>query len=136
MSALDRQVGGNHYKNMSIQPWHALRVWLGDEGFRAYLLGTAIAYLARANTTGVEGKGGDTDVGKAIHTLEAMLEVPQRVSAAQAETEDTLRDALERRGMGFRAWRADPVTGEFEPFEGELPEDARGIVESILRGLE
>lgn len=66
----DRQVGGDHYRTLRIQPWDAMEAWLTPEEFRGYLRGTAIAYLARA------GRKGDAreDVAKAVHTLERLLE--------------------------------------------------------------
>ncbi len=69
-SLRDRQVGGDHYRTMCVQPWDALEAWLTHEEFRGYLRGTAIAYLARA------GRKGDAreDVAKAVHTLERLLE--------------------------------------------------------------
>lgn len=70
-SVLGTQVGGNHYKKMGhYQPWEVLKQWLSPEEFRGYMKGTAIAYLARE-----QEKGKDTDVGKAAHTLEALLEM-------------------------------------------------------------
>ena len=69
------QVGGDHYKKQPIQPWEALEAWLTPEQFQGFLLGSAIAYLARYNTQGVAGKGGITDVKKAKHYLEKIIEV-------------------------------------------------------------
>lgn len=71
MSANDKQVGGTHYKDMEVQPWEALEAWLTPEQFEGYLLGTAMAYLARA------GKKGPAlqDVKKSIHTLEKYVEI-------------------------------------------------------------
>jgi len=43
--------------------------------FRGFLLGSAIAYLARVNTKGVEGKGGVQDVKKARHYLDKIIEL-------------------------------------------------------------
>jgi hypothetical protein len=47
------------------------------EQMQGYLLGTAIAYLARTNAS-AEGRGGITDVKKAIHTLQYMVELAER----------------------------------------------------------
>lgn len=68
------QIGGSHYKDMDVQPWQALASWLSADQFQAYLLGTAIAYLARVNSS-APGKGGRQDVEKAVHTLQKLLEV-------------------------------------------------------------
>lgn len=76
MSALDTQEGGDHYKRMGVQPWEAFEAWLTLEQHQGYLLGTAIAYLARFNSEGV-GKGGIIDVKKAIHCLQRMVEISE-----------------------------------------------------------
>jgi hypothetical protein len=73
-SALQTQQGGTHYKDMTLQPWEAIDAWLTHEQHMGYLLGTAMAYLARYNAEGV-GKGGIQDVKKAVHTLQRMIEV-------------------------------------------------------------
>ncbi len=74
MTASSRQVAGTHYQTMPVQPWDALEAWLTPEQMRGYLLGTAIAYLARYNAQ-AEGKGGIQDVEKAVHVLEKLVEV-------------------------------------------------------------
>lgn len=72
-SALDTQHGGDHYKGLGdYQPWQVLKAWLSEEEFRGYMKGTAIAYLARE-----AAKGGDLDVSKATHTLQAFLEMKE-----------------------------------------------------------
>ena len=54
------------------------------------MLGTAIAYIARVNAQGA-GKGGDSDIAKALHTLEFYTE-----STAQAEkTTDPPEELME-----------------------------------------
>ncbi len=71
MSAKDTQVGDDHYKKLGdYQPWEVLKHWLTPEEFRGYMKGTAIAYLARER-----GKGGDTDIEKAEHTLAGLREL-------------------------------------------------------------
>ena len=55
------QVGGNHYKSLTVQPWDAMESWLTPEEFRGFLKGNAIKYLART-------KNAD-DVLKAQHYL-------------------------------------------------------------------
>jgi len=72
-SALDTQHGGDHYKKLGdYQPWQVLKAWLTEEEFRGYMKGTAIAYLAREAE-----KGGDLDINKATHTLQAFLEMKE-----------------------------------------------------------
>lgn len=65
-----KQIGGDHYMNMGIQPWKAMECWMTPEEFRGFLKGNAIKYLARSNT-----KGGAMDVRKAGHYIEKLTEV-------------------------------------------------------------
>jgi hypothetical protein len=66
----DLQVGGDHYKNMGVQPWKAMECWMTPEEFRGFLKGNAIKYLARSNA-----KGGAEDVKKAGHYISKLTEV-------------------------------------------------------------
>lgn len=66
----DLQVGGDHYKNMGIQPWKAMESWMTPAEFQGFLKGNAIKYLARSNA-----KGGAVDVKKAGHYIEKLVEV-------------------------------------------------------------
>jgi len=74
MAAIDTQIGGDHYKKLGqYQPWEVLKAWLTPEEFRGYMKGTVIAYLARERD-----KGGDQDIAKSAHTLEALVEYLER----------------------------------------------------------
>lgn len=64
------QIGGTHYAKHAIQPWDAMREWLGQEGFEAYLRGNIVKYIAR-----YPDKGGIEDVRKARHYLDKLIEV-------------------------------------------------------------
>lgn len=66
----DLQIGGDHYKNMGIQPWKAMESWMSPEEFRGFLKGNSIKYLARCNA-----KGGVEDVKKARHYIDKLVEV-------------------------------------------------------------
>jgi len=66
----DLQVGGDHYKNMGVQPWKAMESWMSPEEFRGFLKGNSIKYLARCNS-----KGGVEDVKKARHYIDKLVEV-------------------------------------------------------------
>jgi hypothetical protein len=70
-SANDHQVAGSHYRQGKIQPWDAMQDWMSEEGFRSFLLGNALKYIARA------GKKGEykEDIQKAHHYLEKLLEI-------------------------------------------------------------
>lgn len=62
-----RQVGGTHYKTLSVEPWDAMQAWMTEEEFSGYLKGNVIKYLART-------KGND-DLEKADHYMQKLLEV-------------------------------------------------------------
>lgn len=70
MSQDQRQVGGDHYRAMAIQPWAAMAAWMSVEEFRGFLRGNAIKYLARCNA-----KGGVEDLRKARHYLDKLIEM-------------------------------------------------------------
>ena len=69
-----RNKGPAHYTGLAIQPWEAMESWMTKEQFQGFLLGSAVAYLARFNAEAPE-KGGREDVAKAHHYLEKLLSV-------------------------------------------------------------
>lgn len=69
-----RQVGGEHYVSLAVQPWDAIEAWLTPEAFQGFLHGNAIKYLARANK-----KGGVEDLRKAAHYIEKLIAVMVKV---------------------------------------------------------
>lgn len=75
--ANSRQVNGDHYRKLAIQPWDALAAWMTKEQFQGFLLGSAIAYLGRFNASS-PGKGGIVDVEKARHYLDKLIEFSKR----------------------------------------------------------
>jgi hypothetical protein len=79
------QVGGSHYKALAVEPWAAMAAWMTPPQFQGFLLGSAIAYLARVNTEGVTGKGGVQDVKKAAHYCQKLAEVMEAQSAADSK---------------------------------------------------
>ena len=64
MKSLNKQVGGDHYKKMLIQPAEFI-----NKNKLLFAEGNAIKYICRHNH-----KGGEEDVKKAIHYLEMILE--------------------------------------------------------------
>lgn len=46
--AIERQVGGEHYKLMMVEPIEVMRYVLTPEEYRGYLKGCAIKYAMRA----------------------------------------------------------------------------------------
>ena len=49
-SSHDIQIGGDHYKSMAVEPWHAMKAWLTPEEYVGFLRGNIIKYHARANS--------------------------------------------------------------------------------------
>ena len=60
-----KQVGGDHYRSLEIQPWDAMECWLTKEEFRGFLKGNVIKYMARH-------KNPEYDLKKAQHYLEKL----------------------------------------------------------------
>lgn len=67
-----RQIGGDHYKKLNVEPWAAMEAWLTHEEFVGFLKGNIIKYIARANT-GKEDH--DTMIAKAEHYQQKLKEV-------------------------------------------------------------
>lgn len=65
MTALDKQEGGGHYKNMAIQPVEYITA-----NNMPYLEGNVIKYVSRHTN-----KNGEEDIKKAIHYLEMILQL-------------------------------------------------------------
>jgi hypothetical protein len=65
MSASDRQVGGDHYKDLEIQPFEFI-----ERNGLGYGVGNVIKYLCR-----YKSKGGIEDLQKASHYLDLLIEI-------------------------------------------------------------
>ena len=65
-----RQVSGNHYKDMPIQPWAVMESVLTKEEFIGFLKGNIIKYSMRAGR-----KEGSDDAGKAQHYQQKLKEI-------------------------------------------------------------
>ena len=74
-TANDRQVGGDHYHQIGIQPWAVMESVLSREEFIGYLKGNIIKYGMRAGR-----KEGTDDAAKAWH-YKQKLEEFQRYDA-------------------------------------------------------
>jgi hypothetical protein len=72
-SANDMQVDGNHYKEMSIQPWDVMESVLTTEEFVGFLKGNIIKYAMR------DGKkfGSVKDAAKAKHYQAKLAEMEE-----------------------------------------------------------
>ena len=64
MSASDEQIGGNHYKDMVIQPFEFI-----EKNNLGYGVGNVIKYLCR-----YKRKGGIEDLKKARHYLDLLID--------------------------------------------------------------
>lgn len=64
-SALDTQTGGNHYKDLAIQP-----IEYNTKNNLSFSQGNVIKYVTR-----YKNKNGAEDLRKAIHMLEMMLDL-------------------------------------------------------------
>ena len=66
-----RQVGGDHYMELGVQPWTALEAWMSTPEFLGFLRGNVIKYMSRL------GRKHDAleDAKKAHHYLEKYISV-------------------------------------------------------------
>lgn len=68
-SANDLQIGGQHYKEMGIQPWDVMEAVLTPQEFIGFLRGNVIKYAMR------QGKKDSDDANKARHYALKLQEV-------------------------------------------------------------
>jgi NTP pyrophosphatase (non-canonical NTP hydrolase) len=68
--AKDRQVGGDHYKNMGVEPWDVVDTWPIEQRIGAYRHG-ALKYLMRMGTKDEQLQ----EIRKAAHYLQKLIEV-------------------------------------------------------------
>lgn len=80
-SANNRQVGGDHYKKMKIQPWDLFGSIFNLDEQIGFYLGNVYKYLMR-----YDSKNGIQDLEKAKHYLEKLIEVKR--GAANADVTD------------------------------------------------
>jgi hypothetical protein len=66
--AADEQVGGEHYRQTSIQPWDVIDAWSLD-----FYAGNTLKYLYRAGRKGAKLE----DLKKARHYLDKMIEIEE-----------------------------------------------------------
>lgn len=71
MNADDKQVGGNHYKDMPVQPWAVMQAVLTPEEFIGFLKGNVIKYSMRQG----KKEGSTDDAEKALHYLQKLREI-------------------------------------------------------------
>lgn len=68
-NADDLQIGGQHYKDMGVQPWSVMEAVLTPEEFVGFLRGNVIKYAMR------QGKKDSDDANKARHYMLKLQEV-------------------------------------------------------------
>lgn len=95
MSANDIQVGGDHYKTKSIQPWD----FIVSNGL-GYLEGCVVKYVSRYTL-----KGGVEDLKKAQHYLSKLIELVDEPIVDQPVT----KPAAKAPAMGVRRGRPPGV---------------------------
>lgn len=74
-----RQVGGDHYKKLAVQPWDVVDTWPLEQQVGAYRAG-ALKYVMRMGSKDESIQ----EIGKGIHYLEKLLEVLKRIQAEAA----------------------------------------------------
>lgn len=67
--ASDRQVAGDHYASMKIQPWALMKSYMTREEYIGYQCGTVLSYIMRH-----KAKGGEQDLHKAAHHMQELSE--------------------------------------------------------------
>lgn len=72
MSANDRQVGGDHYTNMAVEPWDVIATWPIEQQI-GFFRGNAIKYLLRMGSKDEQLQ----EIRKAAHYIEKLIEVLQ-----------------------------------------------------------
>lgn len=70
MSADEYMYGGNHYKNMSVEPWNVIDSWSLEQRV-GYYRGCALKYVMRLGTKDASVQ----EARKAKHYLEKLIEV-------------------------------------------------------------
>ena len=70
LKARDIQIGGDHYKNMGVEPWDVVDTWPVEQRIGAYRHG-ALKYVMRMGSKDISVQ----EIQKAIHYLEKLVEV-------------------------------------------------------------
>lgn len=65
-----KQIGGNHYRAMSVQPWDVVDTWPIEQRI-GYYRGGALKYLMRMGSKDESAQ----EIGKGQHYMEKLLEV-------------------------------------------------------------
>lgn len=68
-----RQVGGDHYKKLKVQPWDVVDTWPIEQQI-GYYRGGALKYIMRMGNKDISIQ----EIGKGIHYLEKLTECLHR----------------------------------------------------------
>lgn len=68
--ASNRQVAGNHYREMGIQPWDVVDTWPREQQI-GYYRGGALKYLMRMGSKDENAQ----EIAKGQHYMEKLLEI-------------------------------------------------------------
>jgi hypothetical protein len=118
MSALDTQVGGDHYKKLAIQPLEYIMANQFD-----FCTANIIKYASRWRN-----KGGIEDLKKVIHYAQFLIEQHNKTWAVDiATSEELFGDEKPDRvtkgllGAGFTPAQINEMAADWQPFEPEQP---------------
>ena len=70
IKASDRQVGGNHYKEMGVQVWDVVDTWPREQQI-GYYRGGALKYLMRMGSKDQNAQ----EIAKGQHYMQKLLEI-------------------------------------------------------------
>lgn len=70
MTANDKQIGGDHYKKMGVEPWDVVDTWPFEQRI-GYYRGGALKYIMRMGSKDMSAQ----EIAKGMHYLEKLLEV-------------------------------------------------------------
>jgi Protein of unknwon function (DUF3310) len=70
MNARDIQIGGDHYKNMGVEPWDVIDTWPIEQRIGAYRMG-ALKYIMRMGTKDENVQ----EIRKGAHYMQKLIEV-------------------------------------------------------------
>lgn len=102
----DRQVGGDHYKNMGVEPWNVVDTWPREQRI-GYYRGDALKYLMRMGSKDQSAE----EIGKGLHYMQKLLEVLNEVDNSTTEGY-AAADMASAAAQGFRDGYASAKRGE------------------------
>jgi hypothetical protein len=71
-----KQVGGSHYKDLTLEPWEVAEAWCSVEERRGHFKISLLQYISRWDK-----KGGVLDLEKGLHHLEEWIRMEKKYAA-------------------------------------------------------